>query len=1636
MSLFVTDKQVLGAFGVTLTNEDNKPVLSPSSALNAETSAYLKQTFDARLASAVVNAQVEGSLKSLGELWHGLGRFVLDLFVTNVPIDPGVRRVLLGEVVHAQLSLVSEELDVVTHAEEVNKGISDSTRVKALRERMEALKSEADNLGPSIERATNAARLGHLFSEVFSFLEDVLSDKAGESLIAALETGTHAASQREDAFQLASAAFVQRLNANYVDLEDLAQPIAFAVLCVKFGMRCLARDLELKTATAPHAVAPIVSFPTVASLSTLQVLPKEVKEPSLHSMRADLLAALAHARDAVEPEQRLHHVPGLVGGLDRLYAAWSAIRTREAKEAQEAESLYRIRKTDIEIPSEDELEAKEFASLFPTYDEDEDETPEKEKEEEVEDHHKAKAKFTTAQIAAFHSLVIGSFSSDHSDAVFKTLKTTIDEVLAHFNASSFREDLDASSLAFQVMTLHRRHAEVKTGAAQANFYFSPNEFEVRKGQALLERLRTRLDQLVAEWPDQMVLQHLRDRVLRVLQIDVRAPVAKLLAALEQLLLHTDDWEPYANRENSLKSYQYEISSLIISWRRLELASWVRLLDDQAKTYLERDDEFTLRLYGALIHGTVSADDVDKYIETALPVVSTFIKEATLGSYAHRLDVLTAFQSMATELSASQATGAASLAKIASVLGNVIAHAKLFAPRIRDSLESQRKIIDGAIKDFVKLASWKDINVFALKASAQKSHRQLHRNIRKFREVLMQPVAPILMDLGSICPQDPATTSPAHTTDLVPVSPLAEQAVAARESASPAVPGILARLGDTFARYTAVHVNARVATSATQAEQLENMAVEIIETAAMLQKATPATLTKENTKIVNNLASRKRKAFSDLLKTLRACGFSQSVPADKLAKQHSTTWLSGLKALTAEDLPPAFGTAGVGKVADYHFRQGVLMNALRAAFNGHSPDIASQDLGRGIGFAESLYAAALGERNVLAGQLETLARLGATLRRVHHCAKAEALAGGEALANALAQAELDACHLREGLKEAEDGVRAFRELQGVQIGTHDLSDIHAFRQEVGLLITAIETALSACHAADWSLFGHGESISRYRWIILTLADEATLVQRASNLFQRVVASCEQRTKASPELAHVFVPLGKLVAGMRVDVALKSTNSVPDSIWTESDALINALLVVAQSIDTTPAEEVKEDDYAHVPTAFARQAKAVSSLRVTEVLGRLAAFTRNMSTWLSEGESALAPIALARVLPFVEVLAQTYAQSVAAHLASTKAIYKLNYVVARVMLDLAQRGFCKPQEESDDAQDGEDGEVEGTGMGAGTGEKNVSSEIKDESQVEGLQGEEEEEQDGDKGGDDDDDDAVSMENDFDGKLEDGKEKEEGEGDDEEEDDEDLDDHVGDVDPLDPGAVDEKFWEGKEEEEEKKENEGREDLMNEKTEETGEAELSAKDEQSKKNDKDKKKEEEPESAEGEEKEAQESKEDNKPQDDGEGSEVDEFEEQGEEDGDNEGADMPPPEQDNVAAPEGETLDLPDDLDLGSEEEGEDDNAGDQFDDDIKMDEGEPDGMDEDHGVTSDHEGEEGEAEENAPDATGVTEEDADPEQEEALNQNLDVSSGEAQQEAASAGKGGTAQGDKDEQEGEDEEMAEDGEDEEEQAEAEAEG
>ncbi|XP_073672706.1 midasin [Garra rufa] len=143
-------------------------------------------------------------------------------------------------------------------------------------------------------------------------------------------------------------------------------------------------------------------------------------------------------------------------------------------------------------------------------------------------------------------------------------------------------------------------------------------------------------------------------------------------------------------------------------------------------------------------------------------------------------------------------------------------------------------------------------------------------------------------------------------------------------------------------------------------------------------------------------------------------------------------------------------------------------------------------------------------------------------------------------------------------------------------------------------------------------------------------------------------------------------------------------------------------------------------------------------------------------------------------------------------------KLLSVLANIFTELAQKGFCLPQE----LMGGGDGEgatefhdYEGGGIGEGEGVKDVSDKIENEDQVEDTfqEGQEKKEEEQNKQDVKEEDNAIEMSEDFDGKMHDGTDREPGENeeDSDKEEDEELDKKMGDLGDGQTETLDERMW-----------------------------------------------------------------------------------------------------------------------------------------------------------------------------------------------------------------------------------------------------
>lgn len=408
--------------------------------------------------------------------------------------------------------------------------------------------------------------------------------------------------------------------------------------------------------------------------------------------------------------------------------------------------------------------------------------------------------------------------------------------------------------------------------------------------------------------------------------------------------------------------------------------------------------------------------------------------------------------------------------------------------------------------------------------------------------------------------------------------------------------------------------------------------------------------------------------------------------------------------------------------------------------------------------------------------------------------------------------------------------------------------------------------------------------------------------------------------------------------------------------EMEAHINTVLCVVQTLvkrsernekQDTKKECPEEDETAeellkpgHLSRLLEEDMEAqVKALRVEDVNGGL---ERLLDSLRSQRDTCQPPQLqevgrACRMLVRLEPLLGTYSNLVRYFLAVSVCVHrstgKLLSVLASIFTELAQKGFCLPQE----LMAGGDGEgatefhdYEGGGIGEGEGSKDISDKIENEDQVEDTfhEGQEKEEQQQDEGNIKAEDNAIEMSEDFDGQMHDGDEKETGEEDDsDKEDEEELDKKMGDLGEGQTDTLDERLW-GNDEDD----NEGGSDKEEESGQgmDQGESELVANDDNL---------------------DAADPNKDQKKQDKEEqGEEEEKIHEQGDqrEFDDNE---VDPYHGQQDKRPEPEAMDLPEDLNLDQKDVGENDGDGDEenpFDIDDKamgLDEDEPqkDGQDE---------------------------------------------------------------------------------------------
>ena len=915
------------------------------------------------------------TLQNLGACWIALSRFILSLVVPDAPVDPAVVKACSFDRMRYLENSLRIQICLHRELEKLLTGNADNELTRILKPRLQNVNEQLAKV-PNLPNRNDVSRLHLFWSEVSQFQKNVILSKKVEGLLNALLNGNEDAVFRERVTQESLTGFYQRLDSVYPEFADISILLKLAVLYMQIGLRLAVQSANSSSSpNSPSATlaSSLLAFPSVASCNSISKDFKAIRSSDTTAISQILLTLAALSLEKSLGTGSEHHLNMVDEAYDQAMRLWLIDRAKETEELEASNTLYR-QNLHHEAVTDAEIEEAEFLELFPTY----------EDALGSDSTHISNGKPRPSRLVQGVDMVL--LVDIHHDLIshrssplyavqsrFDNLRSKTIQLLATCSPESLPQTLDQTSVHFQISLLQGSLSQLDNVQSPTkspyNFYKDQNFFQLRGAANVLSALKQCLQVISDEWPDQMVLKHLIERCDAILMLRSNTPVAKVLSAIEQLLVHTEDWEMYANRENTIKVHQDALIRLIVEWRRMELSCWQTLLDSQATLFAEEISEWWFRLYDALVRGSLSAAEqecsgdrqsLSHYIETLMPLLDSFVTSSPLGQFAARIELLGSFEKYVATIGTEKAPSYRStMERVRRVLHSTHRYYDSFSNRLEKRLIDQKAELEKEVGKFVKLASWKDINVQALKESAQRTHHQLYKIIKKWRNVLRQPVA------GHIQPW----TAGAPESQPLPMDTLSEfhlfvslsrDTLASEAQSSVTIPSYLLHLERTLQRCDIlIEQQLRPCVKSHSAQIVDEIAVEIITTSNELASISitskPGALREKQRK---GLLVRKRKAWVDMLKELKRMGLASNVKPEILRQNMDQRWIREQPIMP--NIPQSESILRNGEI--YFVKLSGSLPALRASLSSHHSDLSTRELQRGRMFLESGFSMAVDLRS--------------------------------------------------------------------------------------------------------------------------------------------------------------------------------------------------------------------------------------------------------------------------------------------------------------------------------------------------------------------------------------------------------------------------------------------------------------------------------------------------------------------------------------------------------------------------------------------------------------------------------------------------------------------------------------------------
>jgi len=1313
-----------------------------------ETLSQLIHLIDYGINSTTSNQDIDKE-QVASQAWISFGLLLILLYVPNHVFDPATKQALARSNWRFEKGDLEAKLNGLLAFENVFSGQSTTLRIRQVESKLRTLGNE-----PAVDAICRPekSQLPDLQAEFDNVLRTVqpLLTANGSADLDVTRSNIHKV--------------IQRLRDNFRAYDDLTIPLIGFLQCLVIGFEFRDAEKRKRSVNDKNLLVRLRTY-------------RDLKIPEIHTSTLDLevLAELAIARSidsGIGANSNFQNCASSI--FSRLYETWRDRVTKEQEQNVKKSSLYVYRGAQED---EETVDNEEFEAMFPTSD--------------IGSHSKGSGD----QDSLSREMAI-RIADIHSSIYYKTLDSdayilhTICHTRSHSSTTETAIEM-LPSLLLKVQHCIRSVSELSKATGTYNFYKDSNVEEARKLITVVQNAAGKFLGFQKHWPE-------HDTIAEVIRIcnEIEAsshsePIVKFLTKSEKLHETVHEWHRVASREFSSADIFDDLTKLIISWRRLELSTWLRLFDIEVEKASEDAKSWWFVAYENIIavpNSLLSSQQtLEAHTVELLRTLQSFMESTPLGQYNQRLTLLKQFLAQLQQRLKQQPQ----IEIVHSSVSNFVRFYEWFSVPVKEAILKGRQGLERDVKEVVQLASWKDTTIEALRQSAKASHRKLFRLVRKLRQLLQTPVTSIV---SSGIPESvidaPTSSSPSSFPRRLSAGTetysLALQVCSRSVNDWERIPSRFKNIASTTALMQKLCEAATVTSGYLPIHDfLSNLKDSMIQ----LRKETPSSLKEDNRDIVKHLKMQKRRLFAETLRELRRMGIQYNLSDMHLSKQSDFS-----KVLTRTATLPGIDTNSTLQSAEYNFQRALdLMPQVRQVLREHSGDLTPAEVTRSVGYLEGLLYRQLEQRKGLSKVLLEQFNLSAALNVFN-----ETLTCGEQglrtepleTFNDLERARRMVLWLQPILKVFGRVLEAQAEMGGLKAS----AVLDELRQHIDKLA---ELALKFCNLPALQ-----QPLVCVAHIDIRDQCESTF----KGLHEDVDIWCQRIPEFGPVLSEMKSWMYPTKEHGNSVVISGDIHPNLESFQKTLFSAIDFILASIQDINGVQASpSLSKDETAWLVKDEARSTSVLRSYNITSTAESVRTILQLLAT-IHRDDLNTSTALCAVVAPIFHQHQALVNDALNKYSLLHAATCRLSYHLAKAFVHLGKEGFCTPPETSNEKGEESEKLEGGTGLGDGEGAEDISKDIREDEDLTELaedsrnaerQEEIEDEQD-----------AVDMADaELEGQMGDIPDRDEQKDDDTKselsaDDHGDIDEEVGDVDDLGPGAVDEKMWDdGGEAEKDKK-------------------------------------------------------------------------------------------------------------------------------------------------------------------------------------------------------------------------------------------